>query len=60
MVQSGKKIKERPLPGERRVHKSVTIKSQTPLAVMASGAYRHFFDDHGKRYSLIIGARPGL
>ena len=50
---------ERPLPGETRLHKILTIKRGTPLAVMTSGTYRHFFDQNGKRYSHILDARTG-
>ncbi len=50
---------ERPLPGETRLHKILTIKRTTPLAVMTSGTYRHFFDQDGKRYSHILDARTG-
>lgn len=40
---------ERPTPGERSVHKVVTIHRDTPVSVMTSGAYRHYFDDQGQR-----------
>ncbi len=29
------------------------------MAVMTSGTYRHYFDDHGQRYSHILDARNG-
>jgi len=29
------------------------------MAVMTSGTYRHYFDDHGQRYSHILDARTG-
>ncbi|MGZ5006905.1 MAG: FAD:protein FMN transferase [Methylobacter sp.] len=50
---------ERPLPDERTMHKIVTMPKDAPLAVMTSGTYRHYFDDHGKRYSHILDARTG-
>ncbi len=50
---------ERPLPGATRLHKILTINRTTPLAVMTSGTYRHFFDQDGKRYSHILDARTG-
>ncbi len=50
---------ERPLPGETRLHKILTIKRTMPLAVMTSGTYRHFFDQNGIRYSHILDARTG-
>ncbi|MGZ5622000.1 MAG: FAD:protein FMN transferase [Methylobacter sp.] len=50
---------ERPLPDERTMHKIVIMPKDAPLAVMTSGTYRHYFDDHGKRYSHILDARTG-
>ncbi|MCK9395581.1 MAG: FAD:protein FMN transferase [Methylobacter sp.] len=50
---------ERPLPDERTMHKIVTMPKDTPMAVMTSGTYRHYFDDHGQRYSHILDARNG-
>ncbi len=50
---------ERPVPGERRVHKALTIGRDRALAVMTSGTYRHYFDAQGKRYSHVIDARTG-
>lgn len=50
---------ERPLPEERTLHKVITMPKDTPLAVMTSGTYRHYFDDHGQRYSHILDARNG-
>jgi thiamine biosynthesis lipoprotein len=50
---------EKPLSGERTLHKIITVKRTTPLAVMTSGTYRHFFDVDGKRYSHILDARTG-
>lgn len=48
---------ERPLPGERRVEKVISIHGSSPLAVVTSGTYRHYFDEHGARYSHILDAR---
>ncbi|GHD42515.1 FAD:protein FMN transferase [Marinobacter persicus] len=50
---------ERPAPSERSVHKVVTIHRDTPLSVMTSGTYRHYFDDRGQRYSHVLDARTG-
>jgi thiamine biosynthesis lipoprotein len=50
---------ERPLPEERTMHKVATMPKDTPMAVMTSGTYRHYFDDHGQRYSHILDARTG-
>lgn len=50
---------ERPLPEERVMHKVVTMPKDAPMAVMTSGTYRHYFDDHGQRYSHILDARTG-
>jgi len=50
---------ERPLPDERTMHKVVTMPKDAPIAVMTSGTYRHYFDDHGQRYSHILDARNG-
>ena len=50
---------ERPLPDERTMHKVVTMPKDAPIAVMTSGTYRHYFDDHGLRYSHILDARNG-
>jgi thiamine biosynthesis lipoprotein len=50
---------EKPLPGERRLHKIVSFDSGEPMALMASGTYRHYFDQDGKRYSHILDARSG-
>lgn len=50
---------ERPLPEERTMHKIVTMPKDMPMAVMTSGTYRHYFDDHGQRYSHILDARNG-
>jgi len=50
---------ERPLPNQNVMHKIITMPKQQPLAVMTSGTYRHYFDDHGQRYSHILDARTG-
>lgn len=50
---------ERPLPGGRSVEKALTIHQDAPVAIMTSGTYRHYFDEHGKRYSHILDARTG-
>jgi FAD:protein FMN transferase len=50
---------EKPLSGERTLHKIITVTRTTPLAVMTSGTYRHYFDVNGVRYSHILDARTG-
>lgn len=50
---------EKPLPGEQKMHKVVTLPKETPMSVMTSGTYRHYFDVKGKRYSHILDARNG-
>ena len=50
---------EKPLPGEHKLHKIVTMPQDAPLAIMTSGTYRHYFDANGKRYSHILDARTG-
>ncbi|MEY3880766.1 MAG: hypothetical protein RIQ94_1562 [Pseudomonadota bacterium] len=50
---------ERPLPEERVMQKVITLPKDSAMAVMTSGTYRHYFDDHGVRYSHILDARNG-
>lgn len=50
---------EKPLPGERRLHKIVSFDNGEPMSLIASGTYRHYFDQDGKRYSHILDARSG-
>ncbi|OAI03011.1 thiamine biosynthesis protein ApbE [Methylomonas methanica] len=50
---------EKPLPGEQKMHKVVTLPKDSPMSVMTSGTYRHYFDVKGKRYSHILDARNG-
>lgn len=50
---------ERPLAGERKIQKVITIEPGGPLSVVTSGTYRHFYDRAGRRYSHIIDARTG-
>ena len=50
---------EKPLPNERKMHKIASFDSGAPMALMASGTYRHYFDSNGKRYSHILDARTG-
>jgi thiamine biosynthesis lipoprotein len=51
---------EKPLPDQRRIAKIITLENgDTPLAVMTSGTYRHFYDDNGTRYSHILDTRTG-
>ncbi len=50
---------EKPLPGERQVHKIIILDRDELLSVMTSGTYRHYFDYQGRRYSHILDARTG-
>ena len=50
---------ERPLPGEQVMQKIITMPKKSPIAVMTSGTYRHYFDHEGRRYSHILDARTG-
>ncbi len=50
---------EKPLPGEQKMHKVVTLPKELPMSVMTSGTYRHYFDVKGHRYSHILDARDG-
>lgn len=50
---------EKPLPGERRVSKVLTLTADADISVMTSGTYRHYFDESGKRYSHILDAETG-
>ena len=50
---------ERPLPGEQTMQKILTMPKDSPMAVMTSGTYRHYFDSQGQRYSHILDARTG-
>ncbi|MGZ5526132.1 MAG: FAD:protein FMN transferase [Methylomonas sp.] len=50
---------EKPLPGERQLHKIITMPKDAPMSVMTSGTYRHYFDLNGQRYSHILDARTG-
>ena len=50
---------EKPLPGERKVHKVITMPKDSPMSIMTSGTYRHFYELNGQRYSHILDARNG-
>lgn len=50
---------EKPLSGERSMHKIVSINQAKPFAITTAGTYRHFFDVAGKRYSHILNAKTG-
>ena len=50
---------EKPLAGERSIHKIVSMPKDAPMSVMTSGTYRHYFDANGQRYSHILDARNG-
>jgi thiamine biosynthesis lipoprotein len=58
-VQPWRIALERPLPEERTMQKVITMPKDLPMAVMTAGTYRHYFDDHGQRYSHILDARNG-
>lgn len=51
---------EKPLSGERSMHKVITVNQIEPFALTTSGTYRHFFDSDGKRYSHILNAKTGM
>lgn len=57
--QSWRIAVEKPLPGEQKMQKIVTLPKDKPLSVMTSGTYRHYFDVDGRRYSHILDARNG-
>jgi len=50
---------EKPISGERTIHKIITMPKDEPMSVMTSGTYRHYFDVNGQRYSHILDARTG-
>lgn len=50
---------EKPLPNERKLSKIIAFNSGESMSLMASGTYRHYFDNNGKRYSHILDARTG-
>lgn len=50
---------EKPLPGQQKLQKIVTLPLDRPLSVMTSGTYRHYYDVNGQRYSHILDARNG-
>ncbi len=50
---------EKPLPGERKIHKVITMPKDAPMSVMTSGTYRHYYEQNGQRYSHILDARTG-
>lgn len=57
--QSWRVAVEKPLPGERKVHKIITMPKDAPMSIMTSGTYRHFYEINGQRYSHILDARVG-
>ncbi|MFP8967861.1 FAD:protein FMN transferase [Pokkaliibacter sp. CJK22405] len=50
---------ERPVPGNKTVHRIVTINDESGVTLDTSGTYRHHFDADGKRYSHILDPRTG-
>ncbi len=50
---------EKPLSGERVLSEVVAVQRPGAFSIITSGTYRHYFDDHGKRYSHILDARTG-
>ncbi len=50
---------EKPLSGERSMHKIVVVNQAEPFAITTAGTYRHFFDANGRRYSHILNAKTG-
>lgn len=57
--QSWRIAVEKPISGERTIHKIITMPKDAPMSVMTSGTYRHYFDVNGQRYSHILDARNG-
>lgn len=57
--QSWRVAIEKPLPGERKVHKVITMPKDAAMSIMTSGTYRHFYEVNGQRYSHILDARNG-
>lgn len=57
--QSWRVAIEKPLPGERKVHKVITMPKESPMSIMTSGTYRHYYELNGQRYSHILDARNG-
>lgn len=57
--QSWRVAIEKPLPGERKVHKVITMPKDAAMSIMTSGTYRHFYELNGQRYSHILDARNG-
>lgn len=57
--QSWRVAIEKPLPGERKVHKVITMPKDAAMSIMTSGTYRHFYEVNGQRYSHILDARTG-
>lgn len=55
--QSWRVAVEKPLPGEQKLQKVITIHQSEALAVISSGTYRHYFDADGQRYSHVFDAR---
>ena len=50
---------ERPLPGDLHMQKRMTMPKESPMAIMTSGTYNHYFEYQGQRYSHILDARTG-
>lgn len=50
---------ERPTPNANKIQKLISLNSDSAVAVMTSGTYRHFFDEAGKQYSHVIDPRQG-
>ncbi len=50
---------EKPLIDERALQEIVAVNRAESFSVITSGTYRHYFDEHGKRYSHILDARTG-
>lgn len=50
---------EKPLPGEQKLQKVISVQQNEALAIISSGTYRHYFDADGQRYSHVLDARRG-
>ena len=50
---------EKPLPDSQKLQKIISVQQDSPLSIMTSGTYRHFYDQDGVRYSHVLDARTG-
>ena len=50
---------DRPLPGERHLHKVISMPKEVSMSVMTASAHRYFFDTYGQRYANVLDVRTG-